>query len=191
MQPLQSPSLQTVYTFRLKNLVLSPARDQILQASKCYACKQGVSYILFPWINHFGFCFSCLLISILPPNCLHIHRLKIWCLQHQINTMPVNNASGGFEIDPVSPSTLMPNIPTFHLHQPPFHCWGTNLILLHVGQPCNANGDFLSQETCPEPHQPKAPDDWSPYGSCLEFELADFLYTHNQMSAAHINILHL
>ena len=103
--------------------------------------------------------------------------------------MPVNNASGGFEIDPVSPSTLMSNNPTFHLHQPPFHCWGTNLILLHVGQPCNANGDFLSQETCPEPHQPKAPDDWSPYGSCLEFELADFLYTHNQMSAAHINIL--
>jgi len=35
----------------------------------------------------------------------------------------------------------------------------------------------------------KSKDDWSPYGSRLEFELAYFLYTHNQMSASHINTL--
>ena len=35
--------------------------------------------------------------------------------------MLVNNASGGFEIDPVSPSTLTPNIRAFRFHQPPFH----------------------------------------------------------------------
>ncbi|KIK11762.1 hypothetical protein PISMIDRAFT_122128, partial [Pisolithus microcarpus 441] len=55
--------------------------------------------------------------------------------------------------------------------------------------PCNANGDFLPNGTQPEPHQPKPPDDWSPYNSRLEFELADFIYTHNQMSAANLNIL--
>ncbi|KAI6010048.1 hypothetical protein BKA83DRAFT_4467659 [Pisolithus microcarpus] len=48
-----------------------------------------------------------------------------------------------------------------------------------TGQPCNAN----------EPRQPKPLDDWSPYNSHLEFELADFIYTHNQMSAANLNIL--
>ncbi|KIK20998.1 hypothetical protein PISMIDRAFT_12622 [Pisolithus microcarpus 441] len=58
-----------------------------------------------------------------------------------------------------------------------------------TGQPCNANGDFLLNGTQPEPRQPKPLDDWSPYNSHLEFELADFIYTHNQMSAANLNIL--
>ncbi|KAI5989293.1 hypothetical protein EDD15DRAFT_2198580 [Pisolithus albus] len=58
-----------------------------------------------------------------------------------------------------------------------------------TGQPCNANGDFLPDGTQPEPRQPKPPDDWSPYNSRLEFELADFIYTRNQMSAANLNIL--
>ncbi|KAI6045686.1 hypothetical protein EDC04DRAFT_2865210 [Pisolithus marmoratus] len=58
-----------------------------------------------------------------------------------------------------------------------------------TGQPCNANGDFLPSGTQPELHQPKPPDDWSPYNSHLEFELADFIYTCNQMSATNPNIL--
>ena len=33
------------------------------------------------------------------------------------------------------------------------------------------------------------PDDWTPYGSRLEFETADFLYRRNQMSGSNINHL--
>ncbi|KAI5998603.1 hypothetical protein EDD15DRAFT_2386521 [Pisolithus albus] len=58
-----------------------------------------------------------------------------------------------------------------------------------TGQPCDAGGDFLPTGTQPEPRQPKPPDDWSPYNSHLEFELADFLYTRNQMSAGNLDIL--
>ncbi|KIM61072.1 hypothetical protein SCLCIDRAFT_78787, partial [Scleroderma citrinum Foug A] len=58
-----------------------------------------------------------------------------------------------------------------------------------TAQPCDSNGNFLPNGTQPEPHQAKSKDDWSPYGSQLEFELADFLYTHNQMSTSHINTL--
>ena len=43
--------------------------------------------------------------------------------------------------------------------------------------------------TEPEPHQAKSKDDWSPYGSHLEFKLANFLYTRSQMSASDINTL--
>ncbi|KAI5999120.1 hypothetical protein EDD15DRAFT_2363160 [Pisolithus albus] len=58
-----------------------------------------------------------------------------------------------------------------------------------TGQPCNADGDFLPNGTRPEPRQPKPPDDWSPYSSRLEFELADFIYTRSQISAANLNTL--
>ncbi|KIK19244.1 hypothetical protein PISMIDRAFT_108073 [Pisolithus microcarpus 441] len=62
-------------------------------------------------------------------------------------------------------------------------------IICHVGQPCDAGGNFLLTGTQLEPCQPKPPDDWSPYNSCLEFKLADFIYTCNQMSAGNLNIL--
>ncbi|KIK11104.1 hypothetical protein PISMIDRAFT_19806 [Pisolithus microcarpus 441] len=58
-----------------------------------------------------------------------------------------------------------------------------------TGQPCDASGGFLPNGTQPEPRQPKPPDDWSPYSSRLEFELADFIYTHNQISVVNLNIL--
>lgn len=58
-----------------------------------------------------------------------------------------------------------------------------------TGQPCNADGDFLPNGTRLEPRQPKPPDDWSPYSSRLEFELADFIYTRSQISAANLNTL--
>ncbi|KAI5980694.1 hypothetical protein EDD15DRAFT_2392728 [Pisolithus albus] len=58
-----------------------------------------------------------------------------------------------------------------------------------TGQPCNAEGDFLPNGAQPEPRQPRSPDDWSPYNSRLEFELADFTYTCSQMSAVSLNVL--
>ncbi|KAI6019440.1 hypothetical protein PISMIDRAFT_101557 [Pisolithus microcarpus 441] len=62
-------------------------------------------------------------------------------------------------------------------------------IICCVGQPCDAGGNFLLTGTQLEPHQPKPPDDWSPYNSHLEFKLADFIYTCNQMSAGNLDIL--
>jgi hypothetical protein len=35
----------------------------------------------------------------------------------------------------------------------------------------------------------RGPDDWTPYNNRLEFEVADFLYRRNQMSAGNINSL--
>ncbi|KAI6109269.1 hypothetical protein EV401DRAFT_2059642 [Pisolithus croceorrhizus] len=62
-------------------------------------------------------------------------------------------------------------------------------IICHVGQPCNASGNFQLTGTQLEPHQLKPPDDWSPYNSHLKFKLADFIYTCNQMSAGNLDIL--
>ncbi|KAI6040530.1 hypothetical protein EDC04DRAFT_2867574 [Pisolithus marmoratus] len=62
-------------------------------------------------------------------------------------------------------------------------------IICHAGQPCDASGDFLPTGTQLEPHQPKPPNNWSPYSTRLKFKLADFIYMHNQMSAGNLNIL--
>ena len=35
----------------------------------------------------------------------------------------------------------------------------------------------------------KGPDDWTPYENCLQFEVADFLFCRNQMSAGDINYI--
>jgi len=58
-----------------------------------------------------------------------------------------------------------------------------------VGCPCDASGAFLPAGQPPEPLPEKPTDDWSPYLSCPEFELADFLFPRSQMSAANINEL--
>ncbi|KIK20657.1 hypothetical protein PISMIDRAFT_105427, partial [Pisolithus microcarpus 441] len=55
--------------------------------------------------------------------------------------------------------------------------------------PCDTSSGFLPNGTQLEPHQPKPPNDWSPYSSCLEFKLADFIYMHNQISVVNLNIL--
>jgi hypothetical protein len=56
--------------------------------------------------------------------------------------------------------------------------------------PCDANGKYVDPSTPPPPHsQADRPNDWTPYGSRVEFELADFLISRNQMSAGNIDIL--
>ncbi|KAG1837765.1 hypothetical protein F4604DRAFT_1601149, partial [Suillus subluteus] len=50
-------------------------------------------------------------------------------------------------------------------------------------------GQFLADGVPPTPPPIKSPDDWAPYRNRVEFETAEFLYTHNQMSAGDINIL--
>ncbi|KAG2029774.1 hypothetical protein BDR03DRAFT_936783 [Suillus americanus] len=51
------------------------------------------------------------------------------------------------------------------------------------------NGLFLEDGAPPAPPPDKSPDDWTPYRDRVEFETAEFLYGHNQMSAGDINIL--
>ncbi|KAG2076162.1 hypothetical protein BDR04DRAFT_1125739 [Suillus decipiens] len=47
-------------------------------------------------------------------------------------------------------------------------------------QPCDLEGNFLPPGTSPLPLTDKAPDNWTPYKSRVEFELADYLFTKNQ-----------
>jgi hypothetical protein len=56
--------------------------------------------------------------------------------------------------------------------------------------PCDSNGNFIDPSTPPPPHRPNNDlNDWTPYESRLEFEIAKFLFSHNQMSGGDINIL--
>ncbi|KAG1856020.1 hypothetical protein DFJ58DRAFT_716121 [Suillus subalutaceus] len=54
-------------------------------------------------------------------------------------------------------------------------------------QPCDLEGNFLPPGTSPPPLTDKAPDDWTPYRSWVEFELADYLFTKNQTPAHSID----
>ena len=58
------------------------------------------------------------------------------------------------------------------------------------GKPCDKEGNYLPPNTPPPPPETENdPDDWTPYRSRAEFELADFLYTREQMSAGNIDEL--
>jgi hypothetical protein len=62
-----------------------------------------------------------------------------------------------------------------------------------TGTPCGSNGEDLGPGVEP-PHAPqsnaKVPnDDWSPFETRVEFEVADFLYRRNQMPATQIDHL--
>ncbi|KAE9390839.1 hypothetical protein BT96DRAFT_967702 [Gymnopus androsaceus JB14] len=51
------------------------------------------------------------------------------------------------------------------------------------GLPCNSEGNFLPPNTHPSPPEPALPDDWTPFEHRMEFELADFLFREEQISA--------
>ncbi|KAI6146976.1 hypothetical protein EDD17DRAFT_1767457 [Pisolithus thermaeus] len=54
---------------------------------------------------------------------------------------------------------------------------------------CDDRGQFLPDDAPPPPRAEKVPNDWNPYRNRLEFELADFLFTHAEMSAKKIDML--
>jgi hypothetical protein len=59
-----------------------------------------------------------------------------------------------------------------------------------LGQRCDENGDDLPPEAPPLPvDSERQDDDYSPYESRADFELADFLFRRVQMSGGHINQL--
>ncbi|KAJ7110511.1 hypothetical protein C8R44DRAFT_833389 [Mycena epipterygia] len=57
------------------------------------------------------------------------------------------------------------------------------------GRPCDRNGNFLRPNAAPPTQERPPPDDYSPYGSREDFELADLLYRRVQMSAGDIDKL--
>ncbi|KAJ6545870.1 hypothetical protein DFH09DRAFT_927614 [Mycena vulgaris] len=57
------------------------------------------------------------------------------------------------------------------------------------GVPCDRDGNFLLPNTPPAPQERASPDDYTPYASREDFELADLLYRRVQMSAGAIDEL--
>jgi hypothetical protein len=63
------------------------------------------------------------------------------------------------------------------------------VTLLSLGQPCDEDGYDLPPNTPPPPFPDRAQDDYYPYDSLTEFELADFLFRKDQMSGNRIDEL--
>lgn len=62
--------------------------------------------------------------------------------------------------------------------------------MMTTGAPCDQDGGFVPPNDPPPPYRPKPSiDDWTPYSSRAEFETAEFLYSHEQMSASNIDTL--
>jgi len=63
------------------------------------------------------------------------------------------------------------------------------MLSLWLGDPCDAAGNTLPQDTVPMPHHNTSNSDWSPFKDQSQFLLADFLFRKNQMSASDIDYL--
>ncbi|KAM6494803.1 hypothetical protein JOM56_009426 [Amanita muscaria] len=57
--------------------------------------------------------------------------------------------------------------------------------------PCDKNGNTLhrNERETPPPRHERLPDDWAPFGSKLEFDVAEFVYCKTKMSRSNANIL--
>jgi len=62
-------------------------------------------------------------------------------------------------------------------------------LILCLGWICDEDGNDIPLDTPPPPRGSNEPDDWFPYDDRIQFEIADFLFRQNQMSASHINLL--
>ena len=67
-----------------------------------------------------------------------------------------------------------------------------NILSHFTGKICNKDGNVLPPNSPPPPPDSSpqcGPDDWFPYESGIKFELADFIYRHNQMSEGNTDFL--
>jgi hypothetical protein len=60
---------------------------------------------------------------------------------------------------------------------------------MHLGTPCDHNGNNLPPNSPPPPPPERASDNFSPFASRTEFEIAEFLFTRNQMPGKQIDVL--
>ena len=65
-----------------------------------------------------------------------------------------------------------------------------------LGMPCDSLRNYLPSGTLPPPYASDLPmedgvahNDWDPFHNCAQFEIADFLYTRNQMPGVQVDIL--
>lgn len=58
-----------------------------------------------------------------------------------------------------------------------------------VAVPCNINGNFLPPNSSPRVEEDPPADEWAPFDNRVAFELAEFLYSRNQMPAQQIDTL--
>lgn len=66
----------------------------------------------------------------------------------------------------------------------------TSIDLLFLATPCDADGLDLEDPTAPPPPRPTpSPNDYTPFTSRAEFQLAEFLYKKAEMSAGLVNEL--
>ncbi|KIK17697.1 hypothetical protein PISMIDRAFT_14943 [Pisolithus microcarpus 441] len=103
--------------------------------------------------------------------------------EEQSQALPDGDGDSGNP--PNDPSNLTPLAEFVGLGDRYYRNYHPNL----TGHPCDSLGNFLPAGHPAKPLANMQPNDWSPYSSCLQFELADFLFTHSQMSAANINEL--
>lgn len=62
--------------------------------------------------------------------------------------------------------------------------------LQFTGRICDRQGNNIPSDTLPPPRpSDRGPDDWAPYTSRVEFEVADFLFRRNQMSGGDIDFI--
>jgi len=64
--------------------------------------------------------------------------------------------------------------------------FSTNIF---TAQKCDAHGHFLPDGAPPPPRAMRPPNDWSPYRNRIEFEFANFIFTHAEMPAKKIDAL--
>ncbi|KAF9455822.1 hypothetical protein BDZ94DRAFT_1356091 [Collybia nuda] len=87
--------------------------------------------------------------------------------------------------------------PTPHIHnEPPLNNTGmqgayTRYHPILDGTPCDPDGNDLPFGTAPPNYTPPelTSDNWDPFSTRVEFEVADFLYRRNQMPGTHIDDL--
>jgi hypothetical protein len=74
--------------------------------------------------------------------------------------------------------------------KPTLFKFALTLILLPIGRICDEDGNDVPLDMPPPPRDSdKGSDNWTPYNNRLQFEMADFLYRRNQMSAGDIDFL--
>jgi len=63
------------------------------------------------------------------------------------------------------------------------------LTNIFTAQKCDAYGHFLPDGVPPPPCALRPPNNWSPYCNRVEFEFANFIFTHAEMPAKKIDVL--